>query len=194
VLGNILAISDEDVVQVAIISAVSLFVLILKWKDLMVTFFDESHARSLGLNTTLLKVVFFTLLSACTVAAPHKASAIANKVMGLVARRNGARACERRAGFIRTILGKMEGGWGGNTIRSTGWPGARRQRPMWRLSCKASREVRMLLRNSVDGRAFVGILWHTLSGQAKFRTPEEVLSTHRAKTARIVLRRHKATK
>ena len=40
-----------------------------KWKDLMVTFFDESHARSIGLNTVLLKVLFFTLLSACTVAA-----------------------------------------------------------------------------------------------------------------------------
>jgi manganese/iron transport system permease protein len=69
VLGNILAISDEDVVQVAIISAVSLGVLAVLWKDLMVTFFDESHARSIGLNTRLLKIVFFTLLSACTVAA-----------------------------------------------------------------------------------------------------------------------------
>jgi len=48
---------------------VSLSILVLKWKDLMVTFFDESHARSLGLNTTLLKVMFFALLSACTVAA-----------------------------------------------------------------------------------------------------------------------------
>ena len=69
VLGNILAISDEDVLQVAIISAVSLLVLTLRWKDLMVTFFDESHARSVGLNTGLLKILFFTLLSACTVAA-----------------------------------------------------------------------------------------------------------------------------
>jgi manganese/iron transport system permease protein len=69
VLGNILAISDEDVVQVAIISAVSLAVLVLIWKDLMVTFFDENHARSIGLNTRALKIVFFTLLSACTVAA-----------------------------------------------------------------------------------------------------------------------------
>src|SRR6201999_2941593 len=69
VLGNILAISDEDVVQVAIIAAVSLAVLALKWKDLMVTFFDESHARSVGLNTGALKILFFTLLSACTVAA-----------------------------------------------------------------------------------------------------------------------------
>jgi manganese/iron transport system permease protein len=69
VLGNILAISDEDVVQVAIISAVSLGILTFLWKDLMVTFFDENHARSIGLNTTMLKVVFLTLLSACTVAA-----------------------------------------------------------------------------------------------------------------------------
>ncbi len=69
VLGNILAISDEDVVQVAIIAAVSLAILAVLWKDLMVTFFDESHARSIGLNTRALKIVFFTLLSACTVAA-----------------------------------------------------------------------------------------------------------------------------
>ncbi|MGH6771126.1 MAG: metal ABC transporter permease [Xanthobacteraceae bacterium] len=69
VLGNILAISNEDVIQVAIIAAVSLAVLLLKWKDLMVAFFDESHARSVGLNTTLLKGTFFVLLSACTVAA-----------------------------------------------------------------------------------------------------------------------------
>ena len=69
VLGNILAISDEDVMQVVIISAVSLALLLLKWKDLMVTFFDESHARSIGIDTKLLKILFFTLLSACTVAA-----------------------------------------------------------------------------------------------------------------------------
>ncbi len=69
VLGNILAIADEDVVQVAVIAAISLAVLALKWKDLMVAFFDESHARSVGLNPAALKVLFFTLLSACTVAA-----------------------------------------------------------------------------------------------------------------------------
>lgn len=69
VLGNILAISDEDVVQVAIIAGVSLLVMAFIWKDLMVTFFDESHARSIGIDTRRLKIVFFTLLSACTVAA-----------------------------------------------------------------------------------------------------------------------------
>ncbi|NKL09324.1 iron/manganese ABC transporter permease subunit SitC [Rhizobium leguminosarum bv. viciae] len=69
VLGNILAITPEDTLQLAIIGFVSLAVLLVKWKDLMVTFFDESHARSIGLNPTVLKVVFFTLLSASTVAA-----------------------------------------------------------------------------------------------------------------------------
>ena len=69
VLGNILAITPEDTLQLVIISVVSLAILLVKWKDLMVTFFDESHARTIGLNPTLLKALFFTLLSASTVAA-----------------------------------------------------------------------------------------------------------------------------
>ena len=69
VLGNILAISDEDAMQVAIIAVVSFVIMAFIWKDLMVTFFDETHAKSVGVNTGLLKIVFFTLLSACTVAA-----------------------------------------------------------------------------------------------------------------------------
>ncbi len=68
-MGNILAITPGDTLQLAIIGFVSLTVLLAKWKDLMVTFFDENHARSMGINTGLLKVVFFTLLSACCVAA-----------------------------------------------------------------------------------------------------------------------------
>ena len=40
-----------------------------KWKDLMVVFFDESHARSIGLPVDGLKIMVFTLLSAATVAA-----------------------------------------------------------------------------------------------------------------------------
>ena len=69
VLGNILAITPEDTLQLVIISGVSLAVLLAKWKDLMVVFFDENHARSIGINPGLLKGIFFTLLSACTVAA-----------------------------------------------------------------------------------------------------------------------------
>ena len=68
-MGNILAISPSDTVQLALIGFVSLAVLLAKWKDLMVTFFDESHARTIGLRPDLLKAVFFVLLSACVVAA-----------------------------------------------------------------------------------------------------------------------------
>ncbi|MBC7736477.1 MAG: metal ABC transporter permease [Candidatus Saccharibacteria bacterium] len=68
-MGNILAITPEDTLQLAIIGFVSLAVLLAKWKDLMVTFFDENHARSMGIRTGLLKVVFFMLLSASCVAA-----------------------------------------------------------------------------------------------------------------------------
>lgn len=69
VLGNILGISDEDAMQVVIISGITLGTLLLKWRDLMAVFFDEGHARSVGLNPFWLKILFFTLLSAATVAA-----------------------------------------------------------------------------------------------------------------------------
>lgn len=69
VLGNILAITPADTIQLAFIGFVSLAVLIVKWKDLLVVFFDENHARSVGLNPTALKIMFFTLLSVATVAA-----------------------------------------------------------------------------------------------------------------------------
>lgn len=68
-LGNILAISDEDALQVVIVAAGSIAVLLAKWRDLMVTFFDERHAQAIGLRPDLLKIVFFVLLAATTVAA-----------------------------------------------------------------------------------------------------------------------------
>lgn len=69
VLGNILAVTPSDTLQLVLIGGISLAILLVKWKDLMVAFFDENHARSIGLNPDRLKVLFFTLLSACTVAA-----------------------------------------------------------------------------------------------------------------------------
>ncbi len=69
IMGNILAITPQDTLQLAIIGFVSLAVLLAKWKDLMVVFFDENHARSIGLHPDLLRAVFFLLLSAAIVAA-----------------------------------------------------------------------------------------------------------------------------
>ena len=68
-LGNILAISPGDTLQLAIIGFVSLAILLAKWKDLMVAFFDENHARSIGLRPDRLRAMFFVLLSASCVAA-----------------------------------------------------------------------------------------------------------------------------
>ena len=68
-MGNILAISPSDTLQLALIGGVTLIVLGVKWKDLMVTFFDENHARAIGLRPQALKAVFFILLSASVVAA-----------------------------------------------------------------------------------------------------------------------------
>jgi manganese/iron transport system permease protein len=76
IFGNILAISDEDVTQVVIIAVVSLVILGTRWKDLMLAFFDESHARSVGINPWALRILFFALLSACTVAALQTVGAI----------------------------------------------------------------------------------------------------------------------
>lgn len=69
VLGNILAIAPSDIIQLMIIGLTSVAILFFKWKDLMVTFFDENHARAVGLNPVRLKILFFTLLAASTVAA-----------------------------------------------------------------------------------------------------------------------------
>ena len=69
ILGNILAITPADTLQLVLIGSITLLILVAKWKDLMVAFFDENHARSIGLNPDRLNLLFFTLLSASTVAA-----------------------------------------------------------------------------------------------------------------------------
>ena len=69
VLGNILAIDPQDILQLVIISLVSLLILLVKWKDILVVFFDENHAHSIGISPIKIKLLFFTLLAASTVAA-----------------------------------------------------------------------------------------------------------------------------
>ena len=69
VLGNILSITPFDAIQLLLISFITILILIFKWKDILVVFLDENHARTVGLNPTYIKILFFTLLSASTVAA-----------------------------------------------------------------------------------------------------------------------------
>lgn len=68
-MGNILAITHEDSMQLVLIGVVCLVVVALKWRDFLAMFFDEAHTRTVGLHPGVLKVVFFTLLSAAVVAA-----------------------------------------------------------------------------------------------------------------------------
>lgn len=76
IMGNILAIPDEDVFQVVVIAGISFAVLAVRWRDLMLAFFDEAQARAVGLDPWRLRVLFFVLLSACTVAALQTVGAI----------------------------------------------------------------------------------------------------------------------
>lgn len=69
VFGNILAVTPFDSIQLAIIGLITLACLLVFWKDFMVVFFDETHAHSIGMKVNALKILFFTLLSASTVAA-----------------------------------------------------------------------------------------------------------------------------
>lgn len=76
IFGNMIGIADEDLWQIIIIAGVSLFILALKWKDFMMVFFDEIHSGAIGLPVFWLKILFFTVLSACTVASLQTVGAI----------------------------------------------------------------------------------------------------------------------
>jgi manganese transport system permease protein len=66
--GNVLGISDGDIIQTVLVSVVTLTVLTLLRKDLILFCFDSTHARSIGLNTGVLHYVLLSLLSLTAVA------------------------------------------------------------------------------------------------------------------------------
>ncbi|MDH2327268.1 metal ABC transporter permease [Cereibacter sp. SYSU M97828] len=103
-MGNILSITPEDTMQLAIIGFVCLGVMLLKWKDLMVTFFDESHARSIGLNPARLKAMFFVLLSAAIVAAMQTVGAFLVIAMVVTPGATAYLLCDRFPRLIATSV------------------------------------------------------------------------------------------
>lgn len=103
-MGNILAITPEDTLQLAIIGFVTLAVLLAKWKDLMVVFFDESHARSIGLNPDVLKAIFFVLLSASVVAAMQTVGAFLVIAMVVTPGATAYLLCDRFPRLIATSV------------------------------------------------------------------------------------------
>ncbi len=69
VFGNILGISDQDILQLVIIAAITCLIIALKWKDLVLFIFDPNQAKALGLNTTVLNFTLLSLLAATAIAA-----------------------------------------------------------------------------------------------------------------------------
>ena len=76
IFGNLLGISDQDILQLVIISVITVLVVGLKWRDLMLFCFDPNQARTLGLRTGLLHLTLLTLLSATAVAALQTVGAV----------------------------------------------------------------------------------------------------------------------
>ena len=68
-LGDILTVSSEDKMQLLIISVISLFFLFFKWKDILLVFFDEKYAMAIGINSFIIKFIFFIILSTACIAA-----------------------------------------------------------------------------------------------------------------------------
>ncbi|MGK7949068.1 MAG: metal ABC transporter permease [Xenococcaceae cyanobacterium] len=58
--GNVLGISQEDIIQTLIAGTLTLVVILIRRKDLLLFCFDPNHAKAIGLNTQLM---FYTLLS-----------------------------------------------------------------------------------------------------------------------------------
>jgi manganese/iron transport system permease protein len=75
-MGDILTVSDGDFWQIGIICALVALVLLIGWKDLAAVFFDEIHARSIGLPTRFWQILFFVLLSATIVASLQAVGAV----------------------------------------------------------------------------------------------------------------------
>ncbi len=67
--GHVLGISNDDLLQTALIGAVTLAGIFILRKDLMLFCFDENHARAIGLNTTFLYYALLSLLALTIVAA-----------------------------------------------------------------------------------------------------------------------------
>ena len=105
IFGNILAITPYDLVQLVLIAGVTMALLLARWKDLMVVFFDENHARNMGLRPERLKLLFFTLLSASVVAAMQTVGAFLVIAMVITPGATAYLLCDRFPRLIATSVG-----------------------------------------------------------------------------------------
>lgn len=82
--GDMLGITRQDLIEVAIIAGVTLPIIIAKWRDLLLYCFDPQHARAIGLPLGVIHYGLLVLL-ALTIIASLKAVGIILVVAMLVA-------------------------------------------------------------------------------------------------------------
>ena len=82
--GNILGITQFDLIEMAIISSVCFFIMIIKRKDFMLLCFDPAQANGVGLSVKALQIALLCLLS-LTIVSALKAAGIILVVAMLIA-------------------------------------------------------------------------------------------------------------
>ncbi|WP_336659276.1 metal ABC transporter permease [Leucobacter sp. USHLN153] len=69
VFGNILGVSNGDLLQIGVLATIAAVVLLLKRRDLTLWAFDPTHAHAIGLNPRLLGAVLLGLIALTSVVA-----------------------------------------------------------------------------------------------------------------------------
>jgi len=69
IFGNILGVSDADLVQIGILAAVAFAVLVIKRRDLTLYAFDPTHAFAIGLSPRMLGALLLGVLALTAVVA-----------------------------------------------------------------------------------------------------------------------------
>jgi len=74
--GNVLGISQSDIVQTLIAGIITLVIILLRRKDLLLFCFDPNHAKAIGLNSQLMYYTLLSVLALTIVAALQTAGII----------------------------------------------------------------------------------------------------------------------
>ncbi|EAZ92181.1 metal ABC transporter permease [Crocosphaera chwakensis] len=74
--GNVLGISQLDIIQTLIAGIITLVVILLRRKDLLLFCFDPNHAKAIGLNTQMMYYTLLSVLALTIVAALQTAGII----------------------------------------------------------------------------------------------------------------------
>lgn len=74
--GNVLGISQQDVIQTLIAGVLTLAIIVLRRKDLLLFCFDPNHAKAIGLSTQLMNYTLLSVLALTIVTALQTAGII----------------------------------------------------------------------------------------------------------------------